>query len=388
MASFAERLRAHGAHVASIGMHCDSEETTKQALILPLLDILGYSPYDPLKVRGEYQADLPGVKRSERVDFALFSEGKLVMFIEAKSYIEELVNHAPQLTRYFNATQSVCLAALTNGREWRFFTDLKRHNLMDDEPFLIVDFTNLKEADIAELQRFRYGAIEVDSLHSVAEELVYLSTFQAVIAGALSDIDPDFVRFVATKALPSLRLTHKTLDAITPLVKRALAQAMSNMLVSRLGAQTSTTPVPEPVKPDAATEEAVDPERPGVVTTAEEKRLYAAALDLLGGRIEAGDIVAKDTGSYYALLYRGKINRWLLRYDVNRKRPAVQFQMPLTEEHRHELERSGLEMGASDSIFLDSPEHIYRVAGLLFDSLAYCRDDANFKRTSAPEAAD
>ena len=119
MDGFIERMRKHAEHVKKVAAHCTTEETTKQALILPLLDILGFSPFDPTKVKAEYGADFPGAKNSERVDYALFCHGVPVMFIEAKGHYEKLTNHCPQLSRYFNATPEVTIAAITNGQEWR-----------------------------------------------------------------------------------------------------------------------------------------------------------------------------------------------------------------------------------------------------------------------------
>ncbi|EHV61530.1 putative prophage Lp2 6 domain protein [Escherichia coli DEC6C] len=51
------------------------------------------------------------------------------MFIEAKSFSEKIDNHCPQLSRYFNSTPEVTISAITNGIEWRFFTDLKQKTL-------------------------------------------------------------------------------------------------------------------------------------------------------------------------------------------------------------------------------------------------------------------
>ncbi|MFN2553399.1 hypothetical protein AB9R05_09080 [Neisseria gonorrhoeae] len=59
-AVFKERIASHAEHVKKVAHICTTEETTKQALILPLLDILGFSAFDPNKVRAEYQADFPG----------------------------------------------------------------------------------------------------------------------------------------------------------------------------------------------------------------------------------------------------------------------------------------------------------------------------------------
>lgn len=74
-AVFKERIASHAEHVKKVAHICTTEETTKQALILPLLDILGFSAFDPNKVRAEYQADFPGAKSGERVDYALFCNG-------------------------------------------------------------------------------------------------------------------------------------------------------------------------------------------------------------------------------------------------------------------------------------------------------------------------
>ena len=43
MDNFINRLKLHIEHVKRVGAHCSTEETTKQALILPLLDILARS---------------------------------------------------------------------------------------------------------------------------------------------------------------------------------------------------------------------------------------------------------------------------------------------------------------------------------------------------------
>jgi hypothetical protein len=371
---FGERLRRHSEHIANVGTHCDSEETTKQVLVLPLLDILGFNPYDPLKVKAEYEADVPGVKRNERVDYALFSDGELVMLIEAKPYKENLTNHANQLARYFNAITSVYAAAITNGREWRFFTDLQNKNVMDNEPFLVVDFLSLKSSDVQELTKFRYGSLRPDTLRTVAEDLTYLRKFKAVLEKSLRQLDPEFVRFVLWSAVPNIRITQKMLESLTPLVKRAVAETMSGMLVDGLNQPT------QKLEEQTLEEQAdIDPENPNIVTTQDERRVAEIVRTLLRNQVGEDRLVPKDTESYFAVLYQGKVNRWLIRYDVNRKRPTIQFRMKLTESHKAEITRAGLELNTGDVIYLDSPDHLMYLPGLVLDALGYCRDDNNFK---------
>lgn len=198
MQSFIEKVQKHAEHVANVGAHCSTEETTKQALILPLLDTLGFSPFDPTKVKAEWGADFPGAKNGERVDYSLFCQGVPVMFIEAKAHGEKLTNHCPQLARYFNATPEVTVAAITNGREWRFFTDLNNKNIMDQDPFLTINFEKQDTTLLPRLHQFKHDQFKPEALRTLAEESVYLSGFRQVISASLSAPDAEFVRFVAS----------------------------------------------------------------------------------------------------------------------------------------------------------------------------------------------
>ncbi|MCE5182343.1 MAG: type I restriction enzyme HsdR N-terminal domain-containing protein [Betaproteobacteria bacterium] len=382
MLEFKSRLANHVEHVKTAGAHCATEETTKQALILPLLDILGFSPFDPLKVRAEYCADFPGVKSSERVDYALFSDNQPVMFVEAKAYAQNLTNHSPQLSRYFNATPGVKIAAITNGKEWRFFTDLKHQNMMDDTPFLVVQLLALADDAADQLSRFRYDQFQPDSLRTFAESRMYLAAFRTAIETSLREVDAEFVRFIALRANLEGKLTAKFLESITPLVKQAVAEAVGGMVVSGLSAQPAPAPAPEPSMPASTGSDKTDeinPDNPRIITTAAEKRLLEIVQDMLGGAASPDEIVGKDTESYYAILYKGKNNRWLLRYNGDRARPQISMPRDLTPEDDARLKHIGMERGSGNHILLDKPEHIMRLSWLLFDALDYCKDDENFK---------
>lgn len=387
MDNFIQRLKDHIEHVKRVGEHCSTEETTKQALILPLLDILGFSPYDPTKVLAEFAADFPGVKSTERVDYALYCNGQPVMFIEAKPYVANLTNHAPQLSRYFNSSLGVTIGAITNGREWRFFTDLINTNVMDEKPFLVVDFTKSKAEDLIQLAEFKHDNFHAEKLRFFAEENQYIQQFKAVIKRSINEIDLDFVRYVAQQANVSRQLNTKFLESIQPFVKQAVEQAISDTVVKGLSSPTIITAQPVEQKPVVVEEQEtteqqnviVNPDNDKIITTKEEQELQKIISDLF----PEYELVSKDTESYFSILFQGKNNRWLFRYDVNRKRPTIQFVVPIDHTRRSELERAGLEVQANGSVFLDKPEYIYRVVGILRDCLEYCIDDDNFKRASS-----
>ncbi|MDC5115795.1 type I restriction endonuclease [Acinetobacter baumannii] len=385
MDNFIASLKNHIDHVKRVGAHCTTEETTKQALILPLLDILGFSPYDPTKVLAEFAADFPGVKATERVDYALYCNGQPVMFIEAKPYTANLTNHAPQLSRYFNSSLGVTIGAITNGREWRFFTDLINTNVMDEKPFLVVDFTKNKAEELVQLAEFKHDNFHAEKLRFFAEENQYIQQFKAVIKKSINEVDIDFVRYVAQQANIPRQLNTKFLESIQPFVKQAVEQAISDTVVKGLSSPTIITA--QPVEPKIVEEEAsqvvqpdfiVNPDNEKIITTKDEQDLFR----IIGELFPEDELESKDTESYYSVLYQGKNNRWLFRYDVNRKRPTIQFIVPVDDVRRNELVRAGLEVQANGQVFLEKPEYIYRAVGILKDCLEYCRNDDNFKRTA------
>ncbi|HEJ7170204.1 type I restriction endonuclease [Serratia marcescens] len=383
MNAFRDKLKAHVLHVASVGQHCNTEETTKQALILPLLETLGFHPYDPTKVKAEYGADFPGVKVGERVDYALFCHAVPVMFIEAKSFNQNLSNHSPQLSRYFNATPEVTVSAITNGKEWRFFTDLKDKNIMDDTPFLKIDFNNLNDSDIDQLYRFRHDQFQPEALRTLAEESIYLTSFTKTISASLRDVDSDFVRYVASRSNVQRQLNQRFLDTITPLVRLAVEKAVSAMVVSGLSVTSEnvvasessdegeTQNRPDPLAP------IVDPENSKIVTTFAERCLFDNVAMILGTEAE---LIAKDTESYYSILFQGKTTRWVLRYFDNKQRPTILLPLEIDDARQAEITRAGLELAAGGHIIIDRPENILRLTGLIVDSYQYCINDENFRQ--------
>src|SRR5690554_1244514 len=101
-----------------------TEEATKHSFILPFIAALKYNVFDPTEVIPEYTADV-GIKKGEKVDYAIKKDGKIIMLMECKTSGGDLSpKHASQLYRYFNVTQESRIAVLTNGVLYRFFSDI------------------------------------------------------------------------------------------------------------------------------------------------------------------------------------------------------------------------------------------------------------------------
>jgi len=377
MENFSDKLKAHSEHVANMSIFCTTEETTKQALIMPFLDILGFTSYDPRKVKAEYYADFPGAKVNERVDYALFCHDVPVMFIEAKSVNEKVDDHCPQLSRYFNSTPEVTISAITNGREWRFYTDLKQKNIMDPTPFLKIRMDAITASDIAQLFRFRYDKFKPEALRTLAEESVYLTSFTKTISSSLRDVDMEFVRYVASRSNIERQLNQRFLESVTPLVKQAVERAVSAMVVSGLSTQPESNPQEKTlsIADNEPGTDIVDAENPNIITTTREIELFERVTQIL----QADEhIVYKDTESYFGVLLDGKTTRWIVRY-YDKKISFVIFPVELNEIHLNEIRRARLETDGK-RVYITQPEDILRVSGLVLDAFDFVKDDDNFKR--------
>ena len=70
-----------------------TEEATKMSLIVPMFQILGYDVFNPLEFCPEYTADI-GIKKGEKVDYAILDNGEPNILIECKSCSEQLDKHS------------------------------------------------------------------------------------------------------------------------------------------------------------------------------------------------------------------------------------------------------------------------------------------------------
>ena len=105
MEKFTEQIKSLSKRIDAIKDTLNTEEATKTALIMPFFQLLGYDVFNPLEFTPEFVADV-GIKKGEKVDYAILQENEPVILIECKSVNEKLENHDSQLFRYFSTTSS------------------------------------------------------------------------------------------------------------------------------------------------------------------------------------------------------------------------------------------------------------------------------------------
>ena len=122
---FADQIKELAARLDTNKDHVFTEEATKQSLVMPFLQILGYNIFDPTEVIPEFTADI-GIKKGEKVDYVIAINKEPEILIEVKTVRSTLKPEtANQLLRYFGVTKAA-FAILTNGIEYQFFSDLEK----------------------------------------------------------------------------------------------------------------------------------------------------------------------------------------------------------------------------------------------------------------------
>ncbi len=71
---FQNKVKGLADRVANLKENIQTEEATKNAFIMPFIQILGYDVFNPMEVIPEFTADI-GIKKGEKVDYAILQDG-------------------------------------------------------------------------------------------------------------------------------------------------------------------------------------------------------------------------------------------------------------------------------------------------------------------------
>ncbi|WP_428740165.1 type I restriction endonuclease [Tenacibaculum sp.] len=304
------QLKALAEKINKLKDKIETEESTKHAFVLPFINILGYDTFNPTEVVPEFTADL-GLKKGEKVDYAIFQNDIPILIVECKNWKESLDNHNSQLFRYFHATKTR-FALLTNGILYRFYTDLEQPNKMDERPFLEFDITKVKDSDIHEITKFHKSNFDVDKIVNNASALKYTKEIRKCISDELISSTHDFVKLFAYRVY-SGRLTEKVMEEFTELVQKAFNQTVSEKVNDRLNAALNK----ESEKQQLDAIEVKEEEESKIVTTEEELEGYRIVVAILRRKLPIERIVYRDTQSYFGILLDDNNRKPLCRLHLN-----------------------------------------------------------------------
>ena len=274
-------IKSHVQRIKTLKNNIFTEEATKTSLIMPFFRILGYDVFNPNEFMPEFVADV-GLKKGEKVDYAIKLDNEPVILVECKSINEKLEKHDSQLYRYFGTTTAK-FAILTNGIVYRFYTDIDELNKMD-------------EAQIRQILK--------DEIDNPSEELV---------------------KFILGKGVYNRAKTQSVIEKYTPIVKNAFDYIIKELLSKKIEtafANTDPTTASEPPSDNDNTNISNEFEN-NIVTTEEELEAYYIVKAILSKNINVDRITYSDKESYFAIILDNRITKWLCRIYIKKNKKYI-----------------------------------------------------------------
>ena len=317
---FIDEIKALSSRIPNIVANIETEEATKNALVMPFINLLGYNVFNPTEVTPEFTAD-HGTKKGEKVDYAIYKDGCPIILIECKTIDSDLdKEHASQLFRYFNVCDAK-VGILTNGIIYKFFSDLEATNKMDNKPFLEIDLLDIKEPLIEELKRFKKEAFNIDELTTVAIELKYTKEIKQILLTEMASPSEDFVKFFANKVYDG-KITQNVRSNFVDITKNAFNQFINDTINDRLNFAMSGDVVIESTNELINEKQKVE-DNNGIIITEEEWQGYYIVKAILTEIIDPTRVSIRETQRYRGILLDDNNRKPICRLYFNTKQKYI-----------------------------------------------------------------
>lgn len=314
---FKDQIRQFGERVGKMKEVIQTEEATKNAFIMPFLQILGYDVFNPMEVVPEFICDI-GTKKGEKIDYAIFKDGQPIILVECKHWKQKLDIHDGQLLRYFHVSKAK-FSILTNGLIFRFYTDLIEPNRMDEKPFLEFNIEEIKEGQVDRLKEFHKASFDEGSIYNSASELKLANELRYLIQQEFQEPNDEFVKYFV-KQVYQVPVTAKVILTVKPILKKTIANFINDTLNDRLKsaiAKEDTAIAEEADSSSANLVSSVGSKEKEVETTVEELEGFYIVRSILRTKVEPQRITHRDAMSYFAVFLDDNNRRPICRLYLN-----------------------------------------------------------------------
>lgn len=347
---FKDQIKQLSDRVDKMKDSLQTEEATKNALIMPFIQSMGYDVFNPMEVMPEFTCDV-GTKKGEKIDYAIFKDGEPVILVECKHWKQDLTLHDNQLLRYYQVSNAK-FGLLTNGIVYRFYTDLETPNRMDEKPFLEINLLDIKGNHIEELKKFHKAYFDIENILSSANELKYTSELKVILNNEFTSPSPEFVKLFAKQVYDGV-ITTKLLDQFTTLVRKSVSGLISDIISDRLKTALKTEIAQEENNEVVVSQ---TEEKSNIETTEEELEGFMVVKAILREIIDVSRIVYRDAQTYFAILF-----------DDNNRKPVCRLYFNGTKKYIVTFDENKKETRFD----IDSLNDIYKVSDQLKAIVSY-----------------
>ena len=338
------KLKLEQLHQRVVGLkdQINTEEATKNAFVLPFIQILGYDIFNPTEVIPEHICDI-GTKKGEKVDYVIRKNNEPILIFECKHWKENAEAHNSQLHRYYHVSKAR-FGVLTNGTIYNFYADLEKPNIMDEKPFLTIDIEDLKDNAIKILESFTKNEYNLETILDSAEGLKYIKAIRKEFEKEIDNPSDELVKLLVNRFFDK-PLTANRMIAFKDYSKRALVVSINESISDRLKSALNINEKIEN-KDDKKVNLGIEKNEPSkILTTEEEIDAFQIVKAILREKIGSDRIAPRDTQSYFGVLL-----------DDNNRKPICRFHFNTTNKYLETFE-NGKDAGEKKQ--LKSLDEIY-----------------------------
>lgn len=347
------KLKLEQLHQRVVGLknQINTEEATKNAFVMPFIQILGYDIFNPTEVIPEHICDI-GTKKGEKVDYVIRKNEEPILIFECKHWKENADAHNSQLHRYYHVSKAR-FGVLTNGTIYNFYADLEKPNIMDEKPFLTIDIEDLKDSAIKILESFTKEGYNLESILDSAEALKYIKAIRKEFEKEIENPSDEIVKLLVNRFFDK-PLTANRMTSFKEYTKKALSISINESISDRL---KSALNINEQIKKDEVIIDSPigQTTQAKIVTTEEELEAFQIVKAILREKIPSHRIAARDTQSYFGVLL-----------DDNNRKPICRFHFNTTNKY---LELFDKGKDAGEKMQLNTLDEIYEAREKLHQTL-------------------
>ncbi|HMM16238.1 MAG TPA: type I restriction endonuclease [Petrimonas sp.] len=300
--------------VDSLKDQINTEEATKNAFVMPFIQILGYDIFNPTEVIPEFICDI-GTKKGEKIDYVIKRDGDPILIIECKHWKEKVEAHNSQLHRYYHVSKSR-FGVLTNGHQYNFYADLEKPNIMDEKPFFSLDLSNLKDSSIKILEKFSKKGYNLEEILDSAEALKYIKIIRNEFEKELQEPSDEMVRLLVNRFFEK-PLTASRLLTFKEYTRKAFSNSINDSISSRLKSALNINETVSSKSSEQVTPINENIDSPKFNTTEEEMEASLIIKAILREVIPSSRIAFRDTQSYFGVLLDDNNRKPICRLHFN-----------------------------------------------------------------------
>ena len=371
IAKLSDKVRKNADHVLG-------EEATKMAFIVPFFSALGYDISEPTEVMPEYVADFAtqGKGPLRKVDYAIAINGAIIMLVEAKARGQKAEAHDGQIQFYFNGLLGTKVGIVTNGSQYRFFTDLQHINRMDKEPFFSFDILEYNLKDIENLKFFHRDNFDATAIGQHAEEMVYIKSMTKLVGDLLRSPSKEFMHFLLSQIEIKGYINSKKIKKFESIIKRSIQNSLVELMTRSLNQEIAQpvdinkTVISDEV--EEIEEEETEPivEDTKVETTTEELEAFEKSKAIAAtSKTYHLEVNYKDVVAYFGLNV-GNSHWWFIRLYLSPKKKSFVTRLSVNEVKSlapdfEVQELSAPQGGAASKVIVSSVSDLDKLAPLI-----------------------